>query len=121
MIYISIIQTGFRRNLPCILGLRPFCLMLPDLDLEKRERRPPPGDFFILPPPESLLLFFLYHDKIAQIMGGSRKFRQGGPDNIVIFFSIINIFHREPNEPPSRSNWTHWVQSLLEGYLYQYF
>ena len=35
----------------------------------------------------------------------------GGPENIF----VINISHRGPNGPPSRSNWTKGVQLLLEG------
>ena len=35
----------------------------------------------------------------GKFMGGSRKFRQGGPDNI---FLVINEFHRGPYEPPLR-------------------
>ena len=49
---------------------------------------------------------------------GSRKLRWvGGPD----IFLVISIFHRGPYRPTSRSNWTLWVQLLLERGPYQYF
>ena len=41
---------------------------------------------------------------------------------VCFVFSHQHIFHRSPYEPPSRSNWTLWVQLLLErGRPYQYF
>ena len=37
----------------------------------------------------------------TETMCGSRKFRQG----VLKTFLVINVFHREPYGPPSRSNW----------------
>ena len=55
-------------------------------------------------------------------MGRSRKFCQG-PDVVFLFVCffclVINIFHRGPYRPPSRSNLTQGVQLLLEGDPYR--
>ena len=54
--------------------------------------------------------------RIQRTCAEPEKFRQGwGPD-------IINVFHRGPYVPHSRSNWTpRGVQLLLEGDPYLYF
>ena len=49
------------------------------------------------------------------LIGRSRKFCQGGPDNIII---VINIFHRELYGPSLK---TEGVHLLLEGGPHQYF
>ena len=36
------------------------------------------------------------------LMGGSRRFPQGGPD----VYLVVNVFHKGLCKPPSRSNWT---------------
>ena len=41
---------------------------------------------------------------------------RGFPDKV---FLVAIVFHRGPNGPPSRSNWTQ-VQLLLEGYHWKY-
>ena len=56
--------------------------------------------------------FFLTEkDRAIMCMRASRKFRQGdgkgAPDNVSFFsfvFSVINVFHRGPYGPLSRSN-----------------
>ena len=37
------------------------------------------------------------------------------PDNVFVCFFVINVFHKGLYEPISRSNWTRWIQLLLES------
>ena len=46
---------------------------------------------------------------ISYYMRGSTKFRQGS-----WIFLVLNLFQKGPYGPPARSNWTRWVQLLLE-------
>ena len=52
------------------------------------------------------------HGRIQKIsLGGGG----GGWGILTTVVLVINVFHRGPYEPPSRNNWTPWVQLPLEG------
>ena len=42
------------------------------------------------------------------------------PD-VFLLCLAIDVFHKEPYDSPSRSNWTPWVKLLLGRGTYQYF